>query len=107
VDTWSEDGYIKSVRGKEALHQLDVASFFSILSLPNACVCFIQIGIKEKKHARSHCWDHHSPCAARSDGLYHQEQAVLSGGSESELPELIQERLLLYRRKYIVFGPLF
>jgi DNA-binding transcriptional regulator YiaG len=33
------------------------------------------------------------------------EQAVLSGSSESELQELIQERWHLYRRKYIVFGP--
>lgn len=34
------------------------------------------------------------------------EQAVLSGSSESELQELIQARLLPYRRRYLVFGPL-
>jgi len=33
------------------------------------------------------------------------EQALLSGSSERELQELIQGRLLPYRRKYIVFGP--
>jgi hypothetical protein len=33
------------------------------------------------------------------------EQAVLSGSSESELQELIQARLIDYRRKYIIFGP--
>src|SRR5689334_11491895 len=33
------------------------------------------------------------------------EQALLSGCSETELQELIQERLLPYRRKYLIFGP--
>ncbi len=35
-----------------------------------------------------------------------EEAIQRTGGSENELRELIQEKLLPYRRKYVVFGPL-